>query len=194
MSTHAKLASEFFHSAFEKLSSAEKRVINDILERRRTSRDVVRDHEEALTFGQRVADRVASFGGSWTFILMFVGILVIWVVVNSFVLLRIGDQAFDPYPYILLNLFLSMVAAFQAPVIMMSQNRQAARDRADQAHDYEVNLKTEMELMQLHDKVDMFVREQLVTMLDQQHRQIELMEKLLDRVSGAPPPNSAEKA
>ncbi len=188
MSTHAKLASDFFHSAFEKLSNAEKRVINDILERRRTSRDVMRDHEETLTFGQRVADRVASFGGSWTFILMFVGILVIWVVLNSFVLLRIEDQAFDPYPYILLNLFLSMLAAFQAPVIMMSQNRQAARDRADQAHDYEVNLKTEMELMQLHDKVDVFMRDQLVTMLDRQQRQIELMEKVLDRVSGASPP------
>ena len=189
MSTHAKLASDFFHSAFEKLSSAEKRVINDILARRRTSRDVMRDHEETLTFGQRIADRVATFGGSWTFILIFVGILVVWVVLNSLVLLKIGEDAFDPYPYILLNLFLSMLAAFQAPVIMMSQNRQTARDRADQEHDYEINLKTEMELMQLHDKVDVFVREQLVTMLDQQQHQIEMLGELLERLSNAPPPD-----
>jgi len=187
MSNHAKLAHEFFHSAFEKLSSAEKRVIGDILERRRTSRDIMRDHDDTLTFGQRVADRVASFGGSWTFILLFMGVLVIWVTLNSVLLLRIGDQAFDPYPYILLNLFLSMLAAFQAPVIMMSQNRQAARDRADQAHDYEVNLKTEMELMQLHDKVDEFVHDQLVTMLEQQNHQIEMLRELLLRLSEAPP-------
>ena len=124
-----------------------------------------------MTFGQRLADRVAEFGGSWTFIIIFFSALVAWVILNSYILARMGYE-FDPYPYILLNLFLSMLAAFQAPVIMMSQNRQAAKDRADMAHDYEVNLKSEMELMQLHDKLDLLVQQKWQSLIDSQAQQM----------------------
>ena len=100
-----------------------------------------------------MADKVASFGGSWAFIILFGGILLTWIGFNSFVLIQ-WNKAFDPYPYILLNLMLSMIAAFQAPIIMMSQNRQTVKDRADAEHDYEVNLKAELEIMALHEKID----------------------------------------
>ena len=130
-----------------------------------------------LTFGQRLADRVAEFGGSWTFIIIFFspsspGSSSIPTSA------RMGYE-FDPYPYILLNLFLSMLAAFQAPVIMMSQNRQAAKDRADMAHDYEVNLKSEMELMQLHDKLDLLVQQKWQSLIDSQAQQIEMLNSIL---------------
>jgi CRP/FNR family transcriptional regulator, cyclic AMP receptor protein len=123
----------------------------DVLLRTHVSRNPNLEEEERLTFGQRVADRVATFGGSWTFIISFGVFLFIWIVINSIVLL---SRAFDPYPYILLNLFLSMLAALQAPVIMMSQNRQAAKDRLKADLDYEVNLKAELEVAQLHRKLD----------------------------------------
>ena len=109
------------------------------------------EEDEQLTFGQRIADRVATFGGSWTFIITFGAILLVWIVVNS---LLLAAHPFDPYPYILLNLVLSMLAALQAPVIMMSQNRQAAKDRLKSDLDYEVNLKAELEVAQLHRKMD----------------------------------------
>ncbi len=105
------------------------------------------------SFGDGLADRVAQMGGSWTFICVFVGFLIAWAVLNSLLLVRYGP-AFDPYPYIFLNLILSMVAALQAPVILMSQNRQAARDRVAASLDYEVNLKAEVEIMALHEKLD----------------------------------------
>jgi uncharacterized membrane protein len=104
-----------------------------------------------MTLGARVADKVASFGGSWTFIIIFAVIILIWVILNSAALLV---RHFDPYPYILLNLFLSMIAAIQAPVIMMSQNRQATKDRLQADQDYQVNLKAELEVAQLHRKLD----------------------------------------
>lgn len=107
--------------------------------------------------------------------------LVAWVILNSYILARMGDE-FDPYPYILLNLFLSMLAAFQAPVIMMSQNRQAAKDRADMAHDYEVNLKSEMELMQLHDKLDLLVQQKWQSLIDAQAQQIEMLNRILQHL------------
>src|SRR5262249_18641388 len=107
--------------------------------------------EERMTLGQRVADRVAAFGGSWTFILIFAAVMLVWVVLNTAAVLR---HHFDPYPYILLNLFLSMIAAIQAPVIMMSQNRQAAKDRLQADQDYQVNMKAELEVAQLHRKLD----------------------------------------
>src|SRR3954466_8091288 len=124
------LAKRVFNAGVEGLSEREQRVLQSVAKRLHISRNTNRQFDERLTFGQRLADKVASFGGSWTFILIFGGILVLWVVLNSFILIR-RDAAFDPYPYILLNLFLSMLAALQAPVIMMSQNRQAAKDRLD---------------------------------------------------------------
>jgi CRP/FNR family transcriptional regulator, cyclic AMP receptor protein len=123
----------------------------DALLRTHASRNVNVEEEERMTFGQRIADRVASFGGSWTFIMLFAAFLVAWIVLNSVLLAR---HEIDPFPYILLNLFLSMIAALQAPVIMMSQNRHTAKDRIKADLDYEVNLKAELEIAQLHRKID----------------------------------------
>ena len=119
--------------------------------RTQVSRNVNVEEQERLTFGQRIADRVAAFGGSWTFICIFAVVMLVWVILNSTALLK---DHFDPYPYILLNLFLSMIAAIQAPVIMMSQNRQSAKDRLRSDLDYQVNFKAELEVANLHHKVD----------------------------------------
>jgi uncharacterized membrane protein len=117
------------------------------------------DDSEA-SFGQRAADAVARFGGSWTFIGLFALVLVAWVLLNSWLLLRSGSKPFDPFPYILLNLFLSMLASIQAPVILMSQNRQGEKDRINARNDYEVNLKAELEIMDLHAKIDTLMQAQ----------------------------------
>ena len=133
------------------------RKTDELLRRKVPNPNEVADEQE--TFGDRVADGVARFGGSWAFIFSFAAILLSWVAINT--ILIMGKEAFDPYPFILLNLFLSMLAAIQAPVIMMSQNRQDARDRIRSELDYQVNLKAELEIMQLHDKFDR-LREELL--------------------------------
>ncbi|MCI0355369.1 MAG: DUF1003 domain-containing protein [Acidobacteria bacterium] len=122
----------------------------DEMLRSRVSRNLNEEEEERLTFGQRVADRVAAFGGSWTFIILFMGLLNVWMAVNFY----LDRQAFDPFPFILLNLALSTLAALQGPVIMMSQNRQSAKDRLKADLDYQINLKAELEVAQLHGKMD----------------------------------------
>src|SRR6476646_9676715 len=132
------LAAKFLEARGES-GESELRVIERLTQRLHISRDAGRAFEAKLTFGQRLADRIAMFGGSWTFIMIFLGTLVGWIVLNTVVLGRSG-KAFDVYPYIVLNLILSMLAAVQAPVIMMSQNRYAAKDRVAAEHDYEVNL------------------------------------------------------
>ena len=140
------------HAAMDLLTVVGRRLRHtDDLLRTRVSRNLNVEEQERMTLGQRVADKVATFGGSWPFIFIFGGILLFWVLLNSTALLA---RHFDPYPYILLNLFLSMLAAVQAPVIMMSQNRQSAKDRLKGDLDYEVNLKAELEVAQLHRKVD----------------------------------------
>jgi len=140
------------HAAMDVLTVIGRRLrATDELLRTQVSRNPNVEEQERLTFGQRVADKVATFGGSWTFILCFTAVLAVWVVLNSTALL---SRHFDPYPYILLNLFLSMLAAVQAPVIMMSQNRQSAKDRLKSDLDYDVNLKAELEVAHLHRKVD----------------------------------------
>ncbi len=144
------LAQRLLESDYANIPARERKVIERVARRVAVSRDTNIDHDKTLTFGERLADRVASFGGSWTFMIIFAGVLLFWVALNSLML----SQGFDPYPYILLNLFLSMLASIQAPIIMMSQNRQAAKDRLDAAHDYEVNLKAEIEIMALHEKLD----------------------------------------
>jgi len=131
------------------LGELERRIFTHVLHRKRTTRDTTAEFDERMTFGDRLADRIATFGGSWPFIVIFVAILLAWIAYN---LER--PHAFDPYPFILLNLVLSCVAALQAPVIMMSQNRMSAKDRLDARHDYEVNLKAELEITQLHAKLD----------------------------------------
>jgi len=134
------------------------RKTDELLRRRVPNPNEVADEQE--TFGERVADGVARFGGSWYFIFAFASVLLVWVVINTLLVFR--KEPFDPYPFILLNLFLSMLAAIQAPVIMMSQNRQDARDRIRSELDYQVNLKAELEIMQLHDKFDRLREEFLV--------------------------------
>ena len=140
------------HAAMDLLTVLGRRLRHtDDLLRTRVSRNVNVEEEERMTLGARVADRVATFGGSWTFIFTFAAVLLVWVILNTAALF---SHHFDPYPFILLNLFLSMIAALQAPVIMMSQNRQAAKDRLQADADYEVNLKAELEVAQLHRKID----------------------------------------
>lgn len=160
----------------KQLTEHEIQVLRHFIQRKASTRNSNVAFDESLTFGQRVADKVAAFGGSWTFILTFLGILVCWIVVNS-----VMGKPFDPYPYILLNLFLSMLAALQAPVIMMSQNRQAAKDRLDAQHDYEVNLKAEMEIMGLHTKMDALREAQWAELVALQQKQIELLTKILEK-------------
>ena len=168
----------FFKKGLNELSAIERGVVDRFAARTKISRDVNQEIDASLTLGQRVADAVAAFGGSWTFIIIFGTVLGSWVVLNSFVLARMHDS-FDPYPYILLNLFLSMLAAIQAPIIMMSQNRQAARDRIQANHDYEVNLKAELEIFRLHEKFDVLMERNWSELLSIQERQIILMERLL---------------
>ncbi|MES2149989.1 MAG: DUF1003 domain-containing protein [Pseudomonadota bacterium] len=133
---------------------------------------------EEATVGQRAADAVARFGGSWTFIGLFAVVLVGWVLLNSVLLARLGSQAFDPYPYILLNLFLSMLASIQAPVILMSQNRQGEKDRVNAQNDYEVNLKAELEILALHEKLDQLKMQQWEELIRLQQEQIRLLTTL----------------
>lgn len=139
------------------------------------------EFEGKLTLGQRVADKVAVFGGSWKFIVTFMCILGLWIIVNSIVLIW---KPFDPYPFILLNLILSCIAAIQAPVIMMSQNRQEAKDRLRAQHDYQVNLKAELEIRHLHEKVDHLIFKQWQRLLEIQEIQTELMEELAEHIRG----------
>ncbi|MEJ2105294.1 MAG: DUF1003 domain-containing protein, partial [Ignavibacteriaceae bacterium] len=133
------------------LTSLEKDVIEKLTDYETISTNIDKEFETQLTFGERLSDKLADFGGSWRFIIIFASILLIWIGINSYVLL---SRPFDPYPYILLNLILSCLAAIQAPVIMMSQNRQEDRDRKRAEEDYKINLKSELELRQLHQKVD----------------------------------------
>jgi len=153
-----ELAKHLLRNEWEHLSAAERKVIEDVLARVKVGRDVDHDVTVERTFGQRAADAIATFGGSWTFIGLFVAVLIVWVLLNV-VILRRPYQPFDPYPFIFLNLLLSMVAALQAPVIMMSQNRQASRDREAAANDYAVNLKAELEIRMLQEKMDLLIEE-----------------------------------
>ena len=163
----------------DSLSHREQDLIRRILQGKHIARNTNKEFDETLTFGQRLADQVASFGGSWTFLMIFASILLSWVILNSVILARM-NSAFDPYPYILLNLFLSMLASIQAPIIMMSQKRQAAKDRLDAAHDYEVNMKAELEIADLHKKMDELREKQWLELIELQQEQIRLLAQLLE--------------
>jgi len=167
----AGLAQRLLHGDFSELSEREQRVIATIARRQPASRNANHAIEEDASFGERLADRVARFGGSWTFIVIFVVGLAGWISVNLVMFSRFGTT-FDAYPFIFLNLILSMVAALQAPVILMSQNRQANRDRVSAGLDYEVNLKSELEIMTLHDKLDALRIDRLEQMLEDQQIQL----------------------
>ncbi len=136
--------------------------------------------ESSETFGNRVSDKVAAFGGSWRFIILFGVIITVWIFSN---IVFLANQGFDPYPFILLNLILSCVAAFQAPVIMMSQNRQEEKDRKRAENDYLINLKAEVEIRHLHKKLDLVMNEQFKHFFDIQQKQIELLEGLKKEIS-----------
>ena len=138
------------------------------------------EFDRQLSFGERLSDRIADFAGSWTFIIFFSVVMFVWIVVNTFIMVT---RPFDPYPYILLNLVLSALAAIQAPVIIMSQNRQESRDRVHAEHDYCVNLHTEMEIHQLHKKIDHLLFKQGQKLLEIQKIQIELMEDLVRKTA-----------
>ena len=174
-----RLSEKFFGRGLNELGEREKGILERVLRRGKVSRDTNEDFDKAQTVGQKVADKVASFGGSWTFIIIFLSFLTVWIIWNSYIFFNL-PQAFDPYPYILMNLFLSMTAAIQAPIILMSQNRQSVRDRLDAAHDYEVNLKAELEILGLHEKLDDLRDAKWCELLETQRQQIELLTRLLE--------------
>ena len=176
-----KLAEQLLHEDFDLLSPREQVVITRIADGLHISRNVLEELQQRLTPGQRLADRVASFGGSWPFIILFLAVMAVWIIINTLILAE-WSHTFDPYPYILLNLVLSMLAAIQAPVIMMSQNRHAEKDRIDAALDYEVNLKAELEIMSLHQKLDMLAQEQWSELLAVQQEQIGILTQLMEDV------------
>jgi uncharacterized membrane protein len=158
------------------LTELENEVIKDLRDHELTAKNpLTEDDDTAATFGERLADRMAAFGGSWKFILSFCAVLLSWMLVNVVVL---AAHPFDPYPFILLNLFLSALASVQAPLIMMSQNRQEARDRLRSMNDYQVNLKAELEIRHLHQKIDHLLSHQWERLLEIQEIQIELIQEL----------------
>ena len=161
MSTLPNFIHMHFDKSADELGEIEKRVLAKAHERKVISTDVNAAFSARASLGERLADNIARVGGSWAFIVTFLVFLAFWCVVNTIVLLT---RAFDPYPFIFLNLVLSMVAAIQAPIIMMSQNRQAERDRFEAAKDYEVNLKAELEVLSLHQKIDVKVLAELAAL------------------------------
>ncbi len=171
-----KYISELMVREMGELSELENEVLNSMKEGSVLSDKLDGDDRQKLTLGQRVADKVADFGGSWTFILLFMGFLVLWICVNIFWL---ANKAFDPYPFILLNLILSCIAALQAPVIMMSQNRQEEKDRERARKDYMINLKSELEVRLIHEKLDHLILHQQQELMEIQQVQIEMMEEIL---------------
>lgn len=164
----------------KEISDVEKNVVN-ALTKRTTISNIPDDDNAKLTYGQRLADKVADFGGSWTFIISFVVFLLLWIGFNIWFL---NDKGFDPYPFILLNLILSCIAALQAPVIMMSQNRQEQKDRQRAKMDYMVNLKSELEIRILHEKIDHLIMHQQEHLLDLQKQQLDKMDEILNKQKG----------
>jgi uncharacterized membrane protein len=175
---------------WDAMSAADRADLSEALRHARVARNAHDEYLAGRTFGERLADRIASFGGSWTFILLFFAFLLVWTGLNS-VLLAPRREAFDPYPYIFLNLMLSMLAALQAPVIMMSQHRQTVRDRLEAQTDYEVNLKAEIEIRALHDKLDALREAQWSALVQLQHEQIELLRGLVAQDPAAVPRRNA---
>ncbi len=173
-----KYISEFLNKKLGNLTEVEKQVIQSVSKNTMISTEVEED-EQKITFGQKLADKVAEFGGSWGFIIFFMTFLVVWILLNVFWL---SNHGFDPYPFILLNLILSCIAAIQAPVIMMSQNRQEEKDRERAKKDYKINLKSELEIRELHEKIDHLIIHYQQDLLEIQKTQIDLLENILHNV------------
>jgi len=178
----ARYRAAYVHSLLEsekgELTTLEREVLESLREHELLSEDVDAAFEQERDLGARLADRIAEVGGSWSFIIVFALFLAVWVTLNSLAMLL---RPIDPYPYILLNLMLSCLAAIQAPVIMMSQNRQEAKDRLRARHDYQVNLKAELEIRQLHEKIDHLLSHQWERLVEIQEVQLELLSELSRR-------------
>jgi len=168
---------EFLHKEMGELNSLEKKVL-DSLNEKTSLTDIAEESSVPadLTYGQRLADKVASFGGSWTFIIYFGVFILIWIITN---IVFLSNKSFDPYPFILLNLILSCIASLQAPVIMMSQNRQEEKDRERAKKDYMINLKSELEIRILHEKIDHLMLHQQQDLIEIQKVQIDMMNDIL---------------
>jgi uncharacterized membrane protein len=158
-----------------KIEKLEEEVVNSIHESDLLSKNINTSYSAETSVGAKISDKVAKFGGSWKFIITFFLILILWIIINSIVLLT---KIFDPYPFILLNLILSCIAAIQAPIIMMSQNRQEAKDRIRSENDYKVNLKAEIEIRTLHEKIDHLLLDQWSRMMQIQQVQLDMLEEL----------------
>ena len=171
----ARYVAEILKTSSQEIYCLEKEMAK---EEQPVSRNLNKEFESSLTLGERLSDGLANFGGSWTFIGIFMAMMVIWMGINGFALL---EKPFDPFPYILLNLVLSCLAAIQAPVIMMSQNRQEAKDRLRAEHDYEINLKAEIEIRKLHERMDHLLMHQWQHLMDIQQLQVHLMEEINQR-------------
>jgi len=182
-----EIAARLLKAPYDRLDARAQKVARHVAERQHIARNLAQEGDERRpTRGQRAADAVARFGGSWTFVGLFGAAMLVWVGLNGWLMSRRGET-FDPYPYILLNLFLSMLAAIQAPVILMSQNRQAEKDRLGAEHDYEVNLKAELEIMLLHEKLDELRQAQWQELLALQQRQLGLLADLISERKKTPP-------
>jgi uncharacterized membrane protein len=172
-----ELRKGYFQKIFKdergELDEVQGTIIKAMADRETISQNLNETTDENLTFGEKLSDKIASFGGSWTFIIIFGSALAIWITWNE-----ASNIRFDPYPYILLNLFLSCIAALQAPIIMMSQNRQNARDRERQLEDYKVNLKSEIDIRMLNEKIDRLISHQWQRLLEIQEMQMEMMEEM----------------
>jgi uncharacterized membrane protein len=174
-----KYISEYMVKETGELTELEKTVLTSLKDNTTLTDKIEGDDQQVLTTGQKIADKVATFGGSWTFIISFGVFILIWIAINVFWL---ANRSFDPYPFILLNLILSCLAALQAPVIMMSQNRQEEKDRDRAKKDYMINLKSEVEIRTLHEKIDHFIIDQQQELLELQKVQIEMMNDILSKV------------
>lgn len=174
-----KYAEFFLTNQIGDLTDLDKTVLGSLKDNATLTNKIDVEDMQKLTFGQKVADRVASFGGSWTFIISFMAFLAIWILLNIAWLMH---KAFDPYPFILLNLILSTLAAIQAPVIMMSQNRQEEKDRDRAKKDYMVNLKSELEIRMLHEKIDHLIISQQQEVMEIHKTQIDMMNDILKRL------------
>jgi uncharacterized membrane protein len=151
-----------------------------LLEEKLIVNNLLNPPKEIITRGQSISDKVAQFGGSWKFIIIFTVILAVWIFYNS---VATKGLNFDPYPFILMNLILSTIAALQAPIIMMSQNRQEEKDRMRSENDYLINLKAEMEIRSLHQKVDLLLEEQIKTLFESQAKQFDLLEDMSEKIN-----------
>ena len=176
MRTKAKYIQELLQTEDEHLKKLNEIVFQSIEQEKLVLQNISGNEPENLSFGQRTADKVARFGGSWKFIIWFGGVLLVWIIIN---LLMPAKGRWDPYPFILLNLLLSCLAAIQAPIIMMSQNRQEEKDRQRNENDYMVNLKAEIEIKTLHQKVDLLIQEQFKKLIETQAEQIKLLQELV---------------